>query len=233
MAVETTATFNLDVNDITQEAFERAGVDLRTGYELRTARRSLNLLALEWQNRGLNLWTIEEKNVSFTEGTVSYTLEADTIDIIDAVIRTDPGDTAKQIDAAMSRISPVTYATIPNKLDKGRPNQYWVDRQREAPVVYVYPTASSDYTTAQFVYWKERRLKDTGDKGSNNYDVPARFLPALVSGLAYKIALKTPEAAGRVAGLKQDYDEQYDIAAGEDRVKAPLRMVPFTEYYGR
>ena len=232
MAVASTATFNLDLNELTQEAFERAGLDLRTGYDLKTAKRSLNLLALEWQNRGLNLWTIEEQFVAFVEGTDSYTLDADTIDIIDAVIRTDPGNTSKQIDAAMSRISPVTYATIPNKLTKGRPNQYWVDRQRDAPVVYVYPTASSTYSTARFVFWRERRILDTGDKGSNDFDVPARFIPALVAGLAYNIALKKPEAAGRISGLKQDYEEQYNIAAGEDRVKAPLRMVPFTEYYG-
>ena len=233
MAVASTATFNLDLNELTQEAFERAGLDLRTGYDLKTAKRSLNLMALEWQNRGFNLWTIEEQNFSFTTGTQSYTLDADTIDIIDAVIRTNPGSTTLQIDAAMSRVSPVTYATIPNKLDKGRPNQYWVDRQRDAPVVYVYPTASSTYASAQFVFWRERRILDSGDKGTNNFDVPARFIPALVAGLAYNIALKKPEAAGRIAGLKQDYDEQYNIAAGEDRVKAPLRMVPFTEYYGR
>ena len=231
MAVETTATFNLDINELAEAAFERCGLEMRTGYDLKTARRSLNLMGLEWQNRGLNLWCIEEKYFDFTQGTQKYTLDADTIDIIEAVVRTNPGTQNLQIDSSISRVSPVAYATIPDKLEEGRPNQYWVDRQRDAPVIHVYPTASSDFTSAQFVYWRVRRMTDTGIKGSNNYDIPALFLPAMVAGLAYYIALKKPEVSDRVGMLKQIYDEQFELAAEENRVKTPFRLIPLAEYY--
>ena len=177
------------------------------------------------------MWTIEEKYFTFTQGTQSYTLDDDTIDIIEAVVRTNPGTQNLQIDSSISRVSPVTYATIPDKLEQGRPNQYWVDRQRVAPVIYIYPTASSSFTSAQFVYWRIRRMTDTGIKGSNNYDIPALFLPAMVAGLAYYIAIKKPEAADRVGMLKQIYEEQFQLAAEENRVKAPFRLIPLAEYY--
>ena len=231
MAVETTATFNLDINEMAEEAFERCGLEMRTGYDLKTARRSLNLMGLEWQNRGLNLWCIEEKSFAFTQGTQSYTLDDDTIDLIEAVVRTNPGTQNLQIDSSLSRVSPVTYATIPDKLEQGRPNQYWVDRQRSAPVIYIYPTASSEFDSAQFVYWRVRRMTDTGIKGSNNYDIPALFLPAMVAGLAYYISLKKPEASQRVPLLKQIYEEQFQLAAEENRVKVPFRLIPLAEYY--
>ena len=231
MAVETTATFNLDINEMAEEAFERCGLEMRTGYDLKTARRSLNLMGLEWQNRGLNLWCIEEKSFAFTQGTQSYTLDDDTIDLIEAVVRTNPGTQNLQIDSSLSRVAPVTYATIPDKLEQGRPNQYWVDRQRSAPVIYIYPTASSEFDSAQFVYWRVRRMTDTGIKGSNNYDIPALFLPAMVAGLAYYISLKKPEASQRVPLLKQIYEEQFQLAAEENRVKAPFRLIPLAEYY--
>lgn len=231
MAVETTATFNLDINELAEEAFERAGLEMRSGYDLKTARRSLNLMGLEWQNRGLNLWTIEEANFAFTQGTETYTLDADTLDIIEAVVRTDPTNATLQIDSSISRVSPVTFAMIPDKLEQGRPNQYWVDRQRAAPVIHIYPTASSTFSSAQFVYWRIRRMTDTGTNGSNNYDIPALFLPAMAAGLAYHIAMKKPEAAGRVTMLKQDYEEQFRLAAEQNRVKAPFRLIPLAEYY--
>ena len=231
MAVETTATFNLDINEMAEEAFERAGLEMRSGYDLKTARRSLNLMGLEWQNRGLNLWTIEEANFAFTQGTQTYTLADDTLDIIEAVVRTDPANATLQIDSSISRVSPVTFAMIPDKLEQGRPNQYWIDRQRTAPVIHIYPTASSSFTSAQFVYWRTRRMTDTGIKGSNNYDIPALFLPAMVAGLAYHIAMKKPDAAGRVPLLKQDYEEQFRLAAEQNRVKAPFRLIPLAEYY--
>ena len=165
MAVETTATFNLDINEMAEEAFERAGLEMRSGYDLKTARRSLNLTGLEWQNRGLNLWTIEEANFAFTQGTQTYTLADDTLDIIEAVVRTDPANATLQIDSSISRVSPVTFAMIPDKLEQGRPNQYWIDRQRTAPVIHIYPTASSSFTSAQFVYWRNYfRCDGTGIK---------------------------------------------------------------------
>ncbi len=231
MAIETTATFNLDINEMAEEAFERAGLEMRSGYDLRTARRSLNLMGLEWQNRGLNLWCIEEKNFTFTEGTETYTLEEDTLDILEAIVRTNPGNANLQIDTSIARVSPVTYAQVPDKLDKGRPNQYWIDRQQSGPVIHVYPTASSEFTSAQFVYWRIRRMTDAGSKGSNNYDIPVLFLPAMTAGLAYHIALKKPEAASRVPLLKSDYEEQFELAAEQNRVKSPFRFVPFAEYY--
>lgn len=231
MAVETAATFNLDINEMAEEAFERCGLEMRTGYDLKTARRSLNLMGLEWQNRGLNLWCIEEKSFSFTQGTQTYTLDDDTVDLIEAVVRTNPGTQNLQIDSSISRVSPVTYGSIPDKLEQGRPNQYWVDRQRVAPVIHIYPTASSEFASAEFVYWRVRRMTDTGIKGSNNYDIPALFLPAMVAGLAYYIAIKKPEAAERVPLLKQIYEEQFQLAAEENRVKAPFRLIPLAEYY--
>ena len=231
MAIETTATFNLDINEMAEEAFERAGLEMRSGSDLRTARRSLNLMGLEWQNRGLNLWCIEEKNFTFTEGTETYTLEEDTLDILEAIVRTNPGNANLQIDTSIARVSPVTYAQVPDKLDKGRPNQYWIDRQQSGPVIHVYPTASSEFTSAQFVYWRIRRMTDAGSKGSNNYDIPVLFLPAMTAGLAYHIALKKPEEESRVPLLKSDYEEQFELAAEQNRVKSPIRFVPFAEYY--
>jgi hypothetical protein len=238
MATSGTTTFNLDINEICEEAFERAGLELRTGFDMRTARRSLNLMMLDWSNKGINLWQIQEGTTNLTEGTQTYTLDSSVVDLLEHVIRTNGGDVQTQTDLQITRISNSTYSTIPNKLTKGRPAQIWIDRQRAAPVVYLWPTASSNYAytggeQGQFVYWYIKRIEDTGIQASNEMDIAPLFIPALVAGLAYNIALKKPEAAERVVMLKQMYDEAFQLCADENRVKATLSLIPFTQgFYG-
>ena len=215
MATSGTTTFDLDLNSLVEEAFERCGAELRTGYDLRTARRSLNLLTAEWANRGVNLWTIEEGSVSLTEGTITYNLPTNTIDLIEQVIRTGTG--TNQQDINISRISASTYATISNKNTEGRPNQVWINRQAARPTINVWPVPEdNDYT---FVYYALNRIEDAGN-GVNTQDIPFRFLTCLVAGLAYYLSLKIPEAGDRVQFLKQEYEEQWLLASTEDREKA-------------
>lgn len=226
MATSGTTTFDLDLNTIVEEAFERAGGELRTGKDLRTARRSLNLLLAEWANRGVNLWTFEEGSIPLVQGTITYTLPADTIDIMDCVVRTGTG--TSQSDINISKISLSTYASIPSKNTQGRPIQVWVDRQLAAPEINVWPVPDSTGTYT-FVYWKLRRLEDAGD-GINTQDVPFRFLPCLVAGLAYYLAMKIPDGISRIEMLKASYEEQWKLAADEDREKADIRLAPRISY---
>jgi hypothetical protein len=222
MTTSGTTAFNMDFAEIAEEAWERAGREMRSGYDLRTARRSMNLLTIEWQNRGLNMWTFEQGTLVLTPGTATYTLPADTIDLLDHVLRTGSGTT--QADLAVSRISVSTYATIPNKNSTGRPIQLYVQRLRDAPQVTVWPVPDTTQTYT-LVYWRMRRIQDAGN-GVETSDVQFRFLPCLVAGLAYYIAMKDPALAERVPMLKAVYDEQFDLAAGEDREKASVRFVP-------
>ena len=138
MTTSGTTAFDMDFTEIAEEAWERAGREMRSGYDLRTARRSMNLMTIEWQNRGINLWTIEEGTVTLTKGTSQYTLPADTIDLIEQVIRTNSGNTSTQSDLTLNRIGVSTFASIPNKLTDGRPIQMWIDRQRDAPVINLW-----------------------------------------------------------------------------------------------
>lgn len=305
-------SFNLDLNDMVEEAFERAGSELRTGYDLRTARRSLNLLFADWANRGVNMWTFEQNTITLVTGQPTYALPDDTVDLLDHVIRTNANVATNQADLTITRISMPTYATIPNKLTQGRPIQVWVQRltgnsnlltgtvqatisatATTIPVTslvgiptagfiqigseligynetspadgatpaYLYNcTRGQDGTTAathatgaamslvqknsitvwptpnpgqtyQFVYWRMRRIQDAGG-GTKTMDVPFRFVPCLAAGLAYYIALKVPEGLARLDVLKQQYDEAWDRAAGEDQEKAAVRFVPRQMYIG-
>ena len=305
-------SFNLDLNDMVEEAFERAGSELRTGYDLRTARRSLNLLFADWGNRGVNMWTFEQNTITLVTGQPTYALPDDTVDLLDHVIRTQANVPTNQADLTITRISMPTYATIPNKLTTGRPIQVWVQRlsgnsnllagtvqanitatATTIPVTslvgiptagfirigteligynetspadgatpaYLYNcTRGQDGTTAaahstgaamslvqknsitvwptpnpgqtyQFVYWRMRRIQDAGG-GTKTMDVPFRFVPCLAAGLAYYIALKVPEGLQRLDVLKQQYDEAWDRAAGEDQEKAAVRFVPRQQYIG-
>ncbi len=231
-----TTAFNLDLNEIIEEAFERCGIEVRTGYEHRTARRSMNLMFTEWANRGINLWTIEQGTpIPMTTGTITYNLPVDTVDLIEQVIRTQTG--IPQTDINISRISVDTYATIPNKNAQGRPIQVWINRQSgvltptglASPTINVWPAPDQDnYYT--FVYWRLRRIQDAGG-GTNIQDVPFRFINCLAAGLAYYLSLKIPEAAQRVPMLKDMYDEQLRLALDEDREKAPLRLAPRQLFY--
>ena len=223
MATSGTTAFDMDFTEIAEEAWERAGREMRSGYDLRTARRSMNLMTIEWQNRGINLWTIDEGTVSLVKGTSEYALPADTIDLLDQVIRTNAGNTSTQSDLTISRIGVSTYASIPNKLVQGRPIQVWIERLASAPSINLYPVPDrSDYV---FKYYRMRRIQDAGS-GVETADMNFRFLPCLVAGLAYHIAMKVPELTDRISMLKTVYEEQYNLAAGEDREKVSERFVP-------
>jgi len=234
MTTTGTSAFNLDLNSMVEEAFERCGAELRTGYDMRTARRSLNLLTIEWANRGINLWTVEQGSIPLVQGQISYDLPADTIDLLDHVIRTGTG--TNQSDININRISVDTYSTIPNKNAQGRPIQVWINRQSGAtepggaanPQINLWP-APDGATTYTFVYWRLRRIQDAGD-GANTQDIPFRFLPCMVAGLAYHLSRKVPGALERTAMLKMEYEESFQQAADEDREKATLRIAPRQMY---
>ena len=313
MTTSGVSSFDLDLNEIVEEAFERAGGELRTGYDLRTARRSLNLLFADWGNRGVNMWTFEQRVITLAAGQPTYALPDDTVDLLDHVIRTNANVPTNQADLTITRISVSTYATIPNKLITGRPIQVYIQRltaqenlmsitvaapgcnstdtsipvssvnnipnagfvrigtelifyneyqaaangnpayllnccrgqdgttaashAASAPIylsqkqsITVWPTPNPGQTY-QFVYWRMRRTQDAGG-GIKTMDVPFRFLPCLVAGLAYYIALKIPDGLSRLEILKAQYDEAWMIAAGEDQEKAAVRFVPRQMYIG-
>jgi hypothetical protein len=298
--------FNMDFTEIAEEAWERAGREMRSGYDLRTARRSMNLMTIEWQNKGINMWTMEQGIINLTPGLATYALPTDTIDLLEHVIRTGQNTSSTQADLTITRISVSTYATIPNKLQQARPIQVWIQRLSgqtnpttavldgaitstattitlnsvvglagagfirlntediyytyisgntlggvyrgqnnttaaaqadgtavfvpQLPAVTVWPTPDNS-TPYQFVYWRLRRVQDAG-AGMETSDMNFRFLPCLVAGLAYHIAVKTPDLMPRIQMLKQIYDETFEIAAGEDREKAAVRFVPRQMFIG-
>jgi len=224
MTTSNTTTFNLDLTELVEEAFERCAAELRSGYDLKTARRSLNLLFADWANRGINLWTVAQSSITLIPGTATYALPDDTVDLLEHVIRTGAGSASTQADLSITRISVSTYATIPNKLTQARPIQVYINRQAPIPNITVWPIpdASQTYT---FVYWYLRRIQDAGN-GVNTMDVPFRFIPCMVAGLAYYLALKLPDGLQRLETLKVQYDEAWDLASSEDREKAAVRFVP-------
>jgi hypothetical protein len=298
--------FNMDFTEIAEESWERAGREMRSGYDLRTARRSMNLMTIEWQNRGINMWTMEQGFINLTPGLATYALPTDTIDLLEHVIRTGSNTASTQADLTITRISVSTYATIPNKLQQARPIQVWIQRLSgevnptnallastitstatsitlttavglagagfirlesediyytyitgnvlggvfraqnnttaaahtvstavfvpQLPAVTVWPTPDNS-TTYQFVYWRLRRVQDAG-AGVETADMNFRFLPCVVAGLSYHIAVKVPELMQRIPMLKQMYDEAFELAAGEDREKAAVRFVPRQMFIG-
>ena len=303
-------SFNLELTDLVEEAFERCGQELRSGYDLRTARRSLNLLSIEWANRGINLWTIEQGQILMNTGQSIYPIPADTIDLLDTVVRTDNGQGNNQIDINITRISESTYITIPNKNANGRPIQVWVNRQsgqiaaipqttlavgypisaisttitltdvsqlptsgfvnignetigyqnivgnqiinawrgqngttaashaagaqvyvNNLPCINVWPTPNAPGDQYTFVYYRLRRIQDAGS-GINIADIPFRFIPCMVAGLASQLAMKLPNVdPNRVMALKDDYEQQWLLASQEDREKAADRFVPRQLFY--
>ena len=306
MSSSGTATFNLDLTEIVEEAFERAGSELRSGYDLRTARRSLNLLFADWANRGINMWTFEQGTINLVAGQNTYPIPVDTVDLLEHVIRTGSNTASTQADLTITRISISTYATIPNKIQQARPIQVWFQRldgqtssvgttlsttisatdttivvasavglpatgfvliesetinygyisgntlyncfrgqnnttaashtagvsvyTQNLPSVTLWPTPDGS-TSYQFVYWRMRRIDDAGS-GTNTMDIPFRFLPCLVAGLAYYLALKVPNGAQRLDILKSQYDEAWELAATEDRETAAIRFVPRQMFIG-
>ena len=221
MATSGTSVFDLDISEIVEEAFDRCGLKLRTGYDMKTAVRSLNLLTIEWANRGTNFWTVEEGTSAITAGTGSVVLPADTVDLIEYWIRTGSGE--NQNDLSISRISVSQYSNLPNKNSTGRPVNIFIDKQRNAPVAYLWPVADQNYT---FAYRRLRRIEDAGTSGGLTADTPFRFLPCLVAGLAYQISMKYPEALHRAPMLKAEYETQWDLAQSQDRDRAALRLIP-------
>jgi hypothetical protein len=306
MSTSGIATFNLDLSEIVEEAFERTGSEMRTGYDLRTARRSLNLLFADWANRGVNMWTFDQGTITLVPGQNTYPLPTDTVDLLEHVIRTGAGSASTQSDLTITRISVSTYATIPNKLQQARPIQVWIQRLdgqtssvgttisatitstattiavtsaaslpstgfiligsetigygyisgntlsncvrgqnnttaaahtagdgvyvQNLPAITVWPTPDNSQTY-QFIYWRLRRIDDAGG-GVNTMDVPFRFLPCMVAGLAYYLALKVPNGGQRLDILKAQYDEAWQLASDEDREKASVRFVPRQSYIG-
>lgn len=223
MATSGSRDFDIDVAEIIEEAYERCGLEVRTGYDTKTARRSLNLMFADWANRGLNRWTIEQSTLSLTSGTATYTLPTDTIDILSAVIRTGTG--TSQSDTQITRISRDTYINIPSKNTEAQPSQWYVDRQ-VVPKIRVWPTPNTTYT---LVYDRLTRIEDA-DSSINTLDVPFRFYPCLAAGLAYYLAMK--KAPDRIQILKAVYEEEFNRAAFEDVDRANLSLVPRRDYYG-
>lgn len=238
MATSGTYVFNPDVGEIVEEAYERAGLEMRTGYDLRTARRSLNFLMLEWQNRGINLWTVElySTPIDLVKGTTTYDIDINTIALLDVMLRTNDENVTKQTDFHMSRISQPVYSNIPNKLNQGQPLQYLYNRvgiqdynpttgADQSSTITLWPTPDKT-STYKIYYYRIRRISDAGNDASNTMDVPDRFLPCLVAGLAYHLATKKLSSASRVPLLKAQYEELFKEAADEDRVKVSARFVP-------
>jgi len=229
MTTSGVANFNVDLTEIVEEAFERVGSEMRTGYDLRTARRSLNLLFADWANRGVNMWTFEQGTQVLTPGVATYELPADTVDLMEHVIRTGAGSVSTQADLTITRISVSTYATIPNKLTQARPIQIWIERLN-TPRFTVWPVPDN-VQTYTLVYWRLRRIQNAGE-GVNTMDMPFRFIPAMIAGLAYYLAMKVPGALDRLQILKAQYDEAWDLASSEDREKAAVRFVPRHMFIG-
>ena len=215
-----------ELNELFEEAYERAGLEMRSGYDLKTARRSLNIMTLEWQNRGLNLFTIEAGTIPLVAGTATYTLPSDTIDLIEHQLRTDEG-TAQQLDSYIQRMSVSTYSQQGNKNTQGRPSQIYVQRNATDVQVTLWPVPN-DATTYKLAYYRLKGIDGLASGvGGATTSIPPRFVPALVSGLAYYVAMKKPEVAERVGPLKQEYEEQFRRAADQDQDRSTFRMVPF------
>ena len=218
MATSGSRDFNLDVGEVIKEAYERCGLEVRTGYDARTARRSLNLMFADWANRGLNLWTVKQGTITLTQGQAQETLLDDVVDLLDVVVRRDG------TDFEVERISRGEYATLPNKTTQGRTSQYWLNRQID-PVINLW--AVPENSTDQLIYYYVRRIEDA-DSLVNTTDMPFRFFPCMVAGLAYYMAMK--RAPERVQLLKTVYEEEFQRAADEDQGRTPLKLQPSLSY---
>jgi len=221
MTTSGTTAFDLDIDDLVEEAYERLGMRMTSGNQLKTARRSLNILFLDWANRGLNLWTIEQAILPIVQGNSVLALPLDTVNVLTAVIR-DPS-TTPSIDISVDRISRAEYLNVPDKTTQARPSQFYIERTN-VPKVYLYPAADKAYN---LIYYRIRRIQDAGDY-TNTTDVNFRFLPCMVAGLSYYLSLKfSPE---RVGPLKQLYEEEFARAAAEDRDTASFFALPDVGY---
>lgn len=225
MATSGTTTFNLDLTEIMEEAFDLCGVSMMSGGDFNTAKRALNLIFLEWQNKGLNLWKVEQGSISLVAGTSSYAANAAALEIVDAFIRTDANDTDKQTDTKLRRISRVEYNHQAKKLTQSKPTQYYVDKGTSDINLVVWSTPDSAQTYTLF-YDYIKRIEDAGTNADANPDVPARYLPCLTYALALNVAMKYPEANPKVPLLKQRYDELWREVSESDRERAAIKFVP-------
>ena len=219
MTTSGSTNFELDVSDYVEEAFERCGLEVRTGYDLKTARRSLNLMLAEWANRGLNQWTIVERTQTMTDGTSAYSLGTDVIAILSAVVR------RSSTDFALERISRDSYQNIPKKSTEGRPSQFFLDRQI-TPSLKVWPTPEN---STDVIHYNALTRMDDADSATNTLEVPFRFYPCLAAGLAYYISMK--RAPDRIQLLKAVYEEEFERAMTEDRDRASYNVVPNYQYF--
>lgn len=211
------------LSDIFEDAYERAGLELRHGYQLKSIRRSLNMLLLEWQNRGLNLFTIESGTIPLVAGTATYTMPVDTIDLIEHQLRTGTGST--QLDRMLTRVSVSDYAKQGNKNLTGTPSEVYINRQATEVTVTMWPIPASSNDT--FLYYRLKGIDGLESGIAGNAAVPPRFVPCLTAGLAYMTAMKEKDAVGRVPTLKYDYEEQFALAAGEDQESATTYFTPW------
>tara|TARA_R100000935_G_scaffold18156_1_gene35191 strand:+ start:1680 stop:2345 length:666 start_codon:yes stop_codon:yes gene_type:complete len=218
MATSGSRDFNIDVGEIIEEAYERCGLEVRTGYDARTARRSLNLMFADWANRGINMWTVAQGTITLTKGLATQTLTADVVDVLEVVLR------RSNTDFEIERISRGEYATLPNKTTQGRPSQFWFNRQIE-PVINLW--AVPENSTDQLIYYYVQRIEDA-DTLVNTTDMPFRFYPCMVAGLAYYIAMK--KAPERIQLLKSVYEEEFQRASDEDEDRVPLKLQPSIQY---
>ena len=218
MATSGSRDFNIDVGEIIEEAYERCGLEVRTGYDARTARRSLNLMFADWANRGINMWTVAQGTITLTQGQATQTVTADVVDVLEVVLR------RSNTDFEVERISRGEYATLPNKTTQGRPSQFWFNRQIE-PVINLW--AVPDNSTDQLIYYYVQRIEDA-DALVNTTDMPFRFYPCMVAGLAYYIAMK--KAPERIQLLKSVYEEEFQRASDEDEDRVPLKLQPSIQY---
>ena len=230
MATSGTTAFTLDLGDIMEEAYDLCGSELRSGYDYRGAKRALNLIFLEWQNKGLNLWKIEQGTQTLTAGTSSYALPSSALEVVDAFIRTDAGDTNEQFDQRLNRISRTQYNHQAVKLLQSKPTQFFIDKGTSSNNIVLWSTPDSNQTYT-LVYDYVQRIEDAGNPASNNADVPGRYLPCLTYALAYNLACKMPEAQNRVPMIKQRYDELWNEVSDADRERAAIRFVPNLSSY--
>jgi len=230
MATSGTTAFTLDLGDIMEEAHDLCGSELRSGYDYRGAKRALNLIFLEWQNKGLNLWKIEQGTQTLTSGTNSYALPSSALEVVDVFVRTNAGDTSRQFDQRLNRISRTEYNHQAIKLLESKPTQFYIDKGTSSNniVLWATPDSSETYT---LVYDYLQRIEDAGNPASNNADVPSRYLPCLTYALAYNLACKMPEAQNRVPMIKQRYDELWNEVSDADRERAAIRFVPDLSSY--
>ena len=219
MATSSSTNFEPDVTEFVEEAFERCGLELRTGYDLKTAKRSINLMLAEWANRGLNQWTIEQATQTVTKGTNQYTLDSNVIDILDCSLRRDTDGT--NLDLQMTKISRSEFLNIPTKSTQARPNQFFLDKQ-VSPVLNIWPTPEN--STDVLVFNKLVRMDDA-DTATNTMDMPFRFYPCFAAGLAYYIAIK--KAPERVGMLKKMYEDEFERAMSQDEDTASFRISPY------